>query len=445
MKTPPTFFLLLLALTVPLTPRELLSQQEIPIEVRGPRVVVPTRVEGSPPLDLVLDTGMGMRGVYLFRREHSKWVDETPNVLVQIPGAGGGEPSNARVIDAQRLTAGPVVLDSQTVFVSQSDLTQDWSFDGVIGKSLLVDFTVEIDYDRSVMRLHDRDWHPEGPEWTRIPVRIQRGTPWFEAEVEAEEGVTHSTEVYIDLASASTLELLVGSDRPFTPPSGAAEVEVGVGLSGEIRGWRGHAPRLRVAGYDLRDVPAEWAPAEVRSKGGSAGAILGNGFMRHFNVVFQYAEEALYLRPSQLFLEAYPGQTAAQEPSQAVDKAAEGGESATRRWQDIAEKPVPVRYSHSPELKNWAESLRLTIEQHPPELRDAGIGGTVHLWVLVDREGIVRKAVTRQSSGHETLDQVALGLAPHLRFYPALDRATPVPSWYSVPFQFPSRTPDFRD
>ena len=201
MKTPPTFFLLLLALTVPLTPRELLSQQEIPIEVRGPRVVVPTRVESSPPLDLVLDTGMGMRGVYLFRREHSKWVDETPNVLVQIPGAGGGEPSNARVIDAQRLTAGPVVLDSQTVFVSQSDLTQDWSFDGVIGKSLLVDFTVEIDYDRSVMRLHDRDWHPEGPEWTRIPVRIQRGTPWFEAEVEAEEGVMHSTQVYIDLAS----------------------------------------------------------------------------------------------------------------------------------------------------------------------------------------------------------------------------------------------------
>lgn len=121
------------------------------------------------------------------------------------------------------------------------------------------------------------------------------------------------------------------------------------------------------------------------------------------------------------------------------------GERPTRRWQDIAEEPVPVRYSFSPELKNLAESLRLTIEQHPPELRDAGIGGTVLLWVLVDREGIVRRAVTRQSSGHETLDHVALGLAPHLRFYPALDGATPVPSWYSAPFQFPSRAPGFRD
>lgn len=341
MKTPPRFSLLLLALAASLTPEKLLSQQEIPIEVQGPRLVVPTRVNGSPPLDLILDTGMGMRGVYLFRREHSKWVDETPNILVQIPGAGGGEPSNARVIDAQTLTAGPVVLDSQTVFVSQSERTQDWSFDGVIGKSLLVDFTVEIDYDRSTMRLHERDWHPEGPEWTRIPVRIQRGMLWFEAEVEAEEGVTHPTLVYIDLASASTLELLVGPDRPFTRPSGAEEVEVGVGLSGEIRGWRGRTPRLRVAGYDLRDVPAEWAPAEIRSKGGSAGAILGNGFMRHFNVVFQYAEEALYLRPSQRYLEAYPGQAQLrtnQEPSQGDGNATEG-----EAWQEAKVPWTPSR------------------------------------------------------------------------------------------------------
>jgi TonB family protein len=464
MKTTPTFSLPLLVLAASLTPGELLSQQEIPIEVRGPRVLVPTRVNGSPPLDLILDTGMGMRGGFLFRREHSEWLDTTPNVLVQIPGVGGGEASTARGVDAQTLTAGPVVLDSPTIFVSQSDRTQDWSFDGIIGRSLLVDYTVELDYDRSVMRLHDRDWHPEGPEWTRVPVRIERGLPWFEAEVEAEEGVIHPTQVYIDLASASTLELLVGSNRPFNPPSGAEEVELGVGLSGEIRGWCGQTPRLRVAGYDLLEVSTNWAPAEIRSKGGAAGGILGNGFMRYFNVVFQYAEGALYLRPSQRYVEAYFEQAqtrASREPSQtkgnaaepekgqgskdstgpATEAEAEGRGSAAAHWQDIAEKPVPVRYSVSPELKNWAESLRLTVEQHPPALRDAGIGGTVHLWILVDREGIVRKAVPHQGSGHEALDQAALRLAVHLRFYPALDGATPVPAWFAVPFHFPTRIP----
>ncbi|MGD2122257.1 MAG: energy transducer TonB [Gemmatimonadota bacterium] len=314
MRRLPKCLLLLLSLVLSLTPTNLHSQEEIPIDVLGPRVVVPMRVNGSPPLDLVLDTGMGMRGVYLFRKEYSEWVDHTPNIMVQIPGAGGGESSTARIADAQTLTAGSVVLDSQTVFVGQSDRTQEWSFDGIIGKSLLVDYTVEIDYDFSVMRLHHRSWRPGGPEWTRVPVGIQRGLPWFEAEVETADGVTHPTRVYLDLASASTLELFVGSGRPFTPPSGAEEA-----------GWVEEAGDLRPeAETEKKDIPPT-------------------------------------------------------------------------RWQDIA-----------------------------------------------DREGVVRKAVTRQSSGNETLDRVALHLATKLRFYPALDGATPVPAWFAVPFQFPSGDPRFQ-
>ena len=460
MKPPTIRSLLLLALAQLLAPGRLYSQQEIQIDVQGPRVVVPIRVNDSPPLEVILDTGMGMRGAYLFRRDHSKWVNSPYNVLAQIPGAGGGQPSTVRVADAQTLIAGSVVLDSQTVFVSQSDRTQDWTFDGIIGRSLLVDFTVEIDYDGSVMHLHERGWSPTGPGWTRIPVKIQRGLPWFEAEVEGEDGLARSTQVYIDLASASTLELLVGSGRPFSPPSGAEEVELGVGLSGEIRGWRGQTHRLRVGGFDLTEVPTEWAPAEIRSKGGAAGGILGNGFMHYFNVVFQYAEGALYIRPSQRYMDSYPEQAkvhAERESSHterradeseklqssrasvetALEAKAEEGDSPGPRWQDIAEEPVPVRYSLGPELKNWAESLRLTFEQHPPELRDAGIGGTAHLWVLVDQDGIARKAVLRQTSGHQTLDEAALRLARELRFHPALDGATPVPAWFAMPVQFP--------
>ena len=460
MGTSPVFSLLFLALLVFLTPGKVHSQQEIPIEVRGPRVVIPTRVNNSPPLDVVLDTGMGMRGVYLLRREHSEWVDAPSNILVQIPGAGGGEASRAQVVDAQTLRAGSVVLDSQTVLISQSDRTQDWSFDGIIGRSLVVDYTVELDYDRSVMRLHDRGWHPTGPEWTRLPIRIERGLPWFEVEVDMEDGVARPIKAYLDLASAATLELLVGSGRPFTPPSGAEEVGLGTGLSGEIRGWRGQTHRLRVGGFDLTEVPTEWAPAEIRSKGGAAGGILGNGFMHYFNVVFQYAEGALYIRPSQRYMDSYPEQAkvhAERESSHterradeseklqssrasvetALEAKAEEGDSPGPRWQDIAEEPVPVRYSLGPELKNWAESLRLTFEQHPPELRDAGIGGTAHLWVLVDQDGIARKAVLRQTSGHQTLDEAALRLARELRFHPALDGATPVPAWFAMPVQFP--------
>jgi TonB family protein len=436
-----------------LFPSQGTSQKEIPIDVQGPRVIVPTSVNGSPPLRLVLDTGMSWSGVYLLRREFSSVVDMTAATQVRIPGAGAGEASTASVADNQSLSMGPVVLDSQTVYVSQSDLTQGWSFDGVIGRSLLAYHTLEIDYDESVIRLHDLSWHPEDPGWERIPIRLQGGPPWLEAEVEVGEGMTHPTQVYIDLAAANTLELLVGGGGPFSPPEGAREEHLGTGLSGEIRGWRGTIHRLSVGGYDLWEVPTEWAPAQVRSKQGqAAGGILGNGFVQHFNVVFQYAEGALYIKPNQ----RYRRLASQRGPAEDVEEALNGAgktesarasklaevsgeeEEAGPVWQDLAAGPVPTRYTVGPDIRNWAEITQILASEHPPHLREAGIGGTVQVWVLVDREGKVRRTSLRESSGHEELDELGLRVAPKLRFSPALNGAKPVPAWLAVPLRIPS-------
>jgi TonB family protein len=434
-------------------PSQGISQEEIPINVQGPRVIVPTSVNGSPPLNLVLDTGMGLSGVYLLDRKFSNLVDMRAAAQVRIPGAGAGEASTASVADNQLISMGPVVLDSQTVFVSQSEGTQGWSFDGVVGRSLLVYHTLEIDYDESVIRLHNLSWHPEDPGWKRIPMRVQGGLPWLEAEVEVEEGITHPIQVYIDLAAASTLELLVGGNGPFSPPEWAKEEHLGTGLSGEIRGWRGTSHRLRVGGYDIWRVPTQWAPATVRSKQGqAAGGILGNGFVRHFNVVFQYAEGALYIKPNQRYRKLASQGTPPEAAERAVEEAGENegdrtpksGEASDKEeeagpvWQDLAAGPVPTRYTVGPDIRNWAEITQILISEHPAGLREAGIGGTVQAWVLVDREGTVRQVALRQSSGHEELDELALRVAAKIRFSPALNGTKPVPAWFAVPLRFPS-------
>jgi protein TonB len=98
-------------------------------------------------------------------------------------------------------------------------------------------------------------------------------------------------------------------------------------------------------------------------------------------------------------------------------------------WQDLAAGPVPTQYTVGPDIRNWAEITQILASEHPPDLREAGIGGTVQAWVLVDREGMVRKVALRQSSGHEVLDELALRVAAWLRFSPALNGAKPVPAW----------------
>jgi TonB family protein len=57
---------------------------------------------------------------------------------------------------------------------------------------------------------------------------------------------------------------------------------------------------------------------------------------------------------------------------------------------------------------------------YPPFLRDAGIGGSVTLQLVIDSEGRVEEdKIEVVSSDHDSFTQAALRVAPRLRFRPA--------------------------
>jgi len=68
--------------------------------------------------------------------------------------------------------------------------------------------------------------------------------------------------------------------------------------------------------------------------------------------------------------------------------------------------------------------------EYKPALRNAGIEGVAKVpkvWLLVDKEGIVRDSWIGESSGDAELDDIALRFARCRRFAPALHKGVPVP------------------
>ncbi|MDE2974533.1 MAG: energy transducer TonB [Gemmatimonadota bacterium] len=65
--------------------------------------------------------------------------------------------------------------------------------------------------------------------------------------------------------------------------------------------------------------------------------------------------------------------------------------------------------------------------EYKPALRNAGIEGVPKVWLLVDKEGIVRDSGIGESSGDAELDDIALRIARCRRFAPALHKGVPVP------------------
>ncbi len=106
---------------------------------------------------------------------------------------------------------------------------------------------------------------------------------------------------------------------------------------------------------------------------------------------------------------------------------------------DITAAPTFTPYTIQPDIKNRTDVARALQENYPPLLRDAGIGGTVQVWFLIDEEGVVQRMQIAESSGHKALDDAALRVAREVRFTPALNRDERVPVWISLPITFTTR------
>lgn len=284
------------------------AEFRVPFQLKRNVVIIPTCINGSDTLELILDTGMGFDGVYLFNDRMLKMVDSSGIIQVQVPGAGSGEASTALMIENGRLSFGEVTVDSQRVIISTSEFTQDFQSDGVIGWNLFGHFVVGINYDEEVITLFRDEFAEPDSSWRIIPITLKGSLPFLNGRVEVAEGEVVNITMYIDLASEKALELLMKPDQKYTLPDSLKPSYLGTGLSGDVYGSLGKSRHLRLGDWALADIPTAFAPSEVRSRQEGADGVLGNDCIRRFNVIFDYPHNRLLIKPSKYLSQPFGAQ-----------------------------------------------------------------------------------------------------------------------------------------
>ncbi len=278
---------------------------EIPIETNRNKTVVPVTF-GGRRLRLILDTGYTSDGILIFNRDKIDTDALGPSVAATIPGAGSGIGSNALVFEQVRFEVGEVAFTNQRAIVLADNLFKGFPNDGVIGYSLLGHYAVELDYDRSVMRLLDADRFAAQPGWEALPIYFKNNRiPWLDITIATREEQPVRLAAYIDFASSEALELLKRDANKFTLPAATKEKYLGRGLSGDIYGQEGTISRMRLGAHELTNVVVAIVPAAVRSRQDGADAVVGNNALRRFNVIFDYANRKLHIRPNSHFPEPF--------------------------------------------------------------------------------------------------------------------------------------------
>ena len=274
----------------------------IPFEITRNRTQLPVRIGNSDILKIILDSGMAFDGVLIYNPDVRESIKFHNAVEHSVAGAGRGNPSTALVLDSASFFVGDVKLENQRIIVLNNDLYKGFPSDGVIGYSILGHYVTEIDYDKKLMTLHGPDTFEPDSSWQVIPIYFKDNMiPWIDVEVVIKNENPIKLSMYIDYASGDAVELLEKPEQKFSTPDKTEEAYLGRGLSGDIYGKTGLISKLIIGSYELNNAKAAFAPAKVRSKQDNADGIIGNKALLRFNLVFDYINKRIYIKPNKGF------------------------------------------------------------------------------------------------------------------------------------------------
>lgn len=277
-------------------------------EMIDDHIVLPVSINDSESLSFVLDSGAG--ATVILESRHTRALPLELGPEISVSGVGDGPDPVARIIKGADLSLGAVRLEDLSVIYLPLESVPFFNnmdevyFDGVIGAPFFERFVVEIDYDRqqitfsepgsAATQIDQRD-----VDWQEIALEISSGVPYLTTQIGAGQKQSVEVKLLVDTGYRGPVSLTPDThDKIYEPQEYFSTV--GQGLSGDVQIKVGMSEFLSVGDLELNHVPVSYSISGGESENGSNG-ILGNEVLRHFNVVFDYPGERIFVTPNAQF------------------------------------------------------------------------------------------------------------------------------------------------
>lgn len=296
----------------------------IPFKLVKNLMVIPLSINGKGPYNFVLDTGVG-----LFLITDPKLVDtlQIENLRsITIAGFGKGTDLGAYVTPSLKVQVGSAVASSIPAAILKNDVFELSGFagmpiHGLIGYELFSSFSVKISYSQNLVTLYRPDKHYVLKKGSKIPITIEDRKPYVETEMTLNDGRKVKVKLIIDTGAGHPLSLESLDGNPFKVPDVNIAANLGVGLTGAIAGYIGRIPAITLGKFTLKNVLSSFPDykdvgAKVLSV--SRNGNMGNSILKRFDVLFDYSEQLMYLKPSTFLKEPFEHDMSGMELSSAA-------------------------------------------------------------------------------------------------------------------------------
>jgi len=281
----------------------------IPFRLIRNMIVIKLKINGKGPFNFVLDTGVGL--MLITEPTLIDSIDLTSKITIPIPGLGEGKDNEAYLtpdlaVDIQGLSSHNVYAALLKEDKFNLSNYAGISVQGLLGYEFFSKLAIRINFADStlvVCRPSDLRHLRKRPF---IPITIEDRKAYMRATVVYSSGEKTDSKLVIDIGSGHPI-LIDNRVKNNDIPLKSIAANLGVGLNGPINGYISRINEVDIGSYKLSNVIVA-LPDDNKSyinNPVSRDGNLGIEILKKFDVIFDYPEGKLYLKPGSNFNEPF--------------------------------------------------------------------------------------------------------------------------------------------
>ena len=291
---------------------------KIPFELAGNLILLQARLNDSPPLWFIVDTGAtdSVIDSQLAKQLRLKAVGRTV-------GTGSAGTATALIFKGTTLKLPNTEATNLTVYGLPIDFLSaplGRKISGVIGNDILKQLVVEVDYASQAINFYEPESYQYSGAGVVIPITLE-GYPFVRARITLAAKRVIEGKFEIDSGSTGAITFntpFVDRNRLLDFVSKSNQSRLG-GVGGSAVAFSGRLKSISLGSFQLENLIARFSRAR---RGDDASAkydgLIGGEILRRFKVIFDYSRRQMILEPNVQFSEPYEADMSG------LDLAAEG-------------------------------------------------------------------------------------------------------------------------
>ena len=264
-------------------------------------VVLPVSINGSREMNMILDTGMPLGGALLLRPELGEEIGLDYTGQRALGGAGSEGIKYGNISTGIDISIQGLNLSNQPIITLREALnTITPAVDGVIGKILFGSYVVEIDFELSLVTLHEFSTYTTQANGKELPLFLRNGLPFLLTSLSLDGKDSVPVTLVVDMGARHALSLYENSEKNIFCPQNSKEGIIGSGMLGDVVGSWGRISQLELKSFKLRGLITTFPKAgeNMGIPRSMCDGNLGIQSLRRFNIVFDYSRKRLILTPN---------------------------------------------------------------------------------------------------------------------------------------------------